>query len=90
MTQVTVTCGATNDGGFAPWNLNPGDEVVIFEPSTRTRARRDPMRRQTVFVPAGRGPLDLDRLATAFSARTRAVIVCTPNTRPAASCRAPS
>src|SRR5256886_14954102 len=33
-----------------------------------------------VYVPLAAGePLDLDRLAGAFSPRTRAIIVCTPN-----------
>jgi aminotransferase len=82
-TEITVCCGATEamiSSMLA--TLNPGDEVVIFEPFyenygpdcilSAARPR---------FVPL-RPPdwsLDRDQLAAAFGARTRAIVLNTPN-----------
>jgi aminotransferase len=82
MTQVTVTCGATEAMGSALLGIiNPGDEVVIFEPFYENYGPDAILcDAKPVFVPmATDGQLDLDRLAKAFTARTRAIIVCTPN-----------
>ena len=82
MTQVTVTCGATEAMGSALLGIvNPGDEVIIFEPFYENYGPDAVLcDAKPVFVPMSAGAaLDLDRLAQAFNARTRAIIVCTPN-----------
>jgi aminotransferase len=82
MTQVTVTCGATEAMVSALLGIvNPGDEVVIFEPFYENYGPDAILcDAKPVFVPMpSEGPIDLDRLAKAFSAKTRAIIVCTPN-----------
>jgi aminotransferase len=82
MTQVTVTCGATEAMAAALLAVvNPGDEIIVFEPFYENYGPDAILcDARPVFVPLAPGePLDLDRLAAAFSPRTRAVIVCTPN-----------
>jgi len=82
MTQVTVTCGATEAMAASLLGIvDPGDEVVIFEPFYENYGPDAILcDAKPVFVPMpAEGPIDLDRLAKAFSARTRAIIVCTPN-----------
>ena len=82
MTQVTVACGATEAMGSALLGIiDPGDEVVIFEPFYENYGPDAILcDARPVFVPMPvDAPLDLDRLAQAFTARTRAIIVCTPN-----------
>ncbi len=82
MTQVTVTCGATEAMAASLLGIvNPGDEVVVFEPFYENYGPDAILcDAKPVFVPMpAEGPIDLDRLATAFSAKTRAIIVCTPN-----------
>jgi aminotransferase len=61
--------------------VDPGDEVIVFEPFYENYGPDAILcGAQPVYVPMDAGrELDLDRLATAFSARTRAIIVCTPN-----------
>ena len=81
-TEVVVTLGAT--GAFylaATALLNPGDEVVLFEPfygyHVHTLRALDAV---PVFVPT-RAPLwsfDPDALAAAITERTRAIVVNTP------------
>src|SRR5258705_4326128 len=82
MTQVTVTCGATEAMAASLLRIvNSGDAVVVFEPFYENY-RPDAILcdAKPVFVPMpAEGPIDLDRLAKAFSAKTRAIIVCTPN-----------
>src|SRR5881296_1356399 len=81
-TQVTVTCGATEAMVSALLGIvNPGDEVVVFEPFYENYGPDAILcDAKPVFVPMpAEGPIDLDRLTKAFSARTRAVIICTPN-----------
>jgi aminotransferase len=81
--EVTVTCGSTEAMIAALLAvLNPGDEVVVFEPFYENYGP-DAVLSGAVprFVPL-RPPdwsFDPDELAGAFSARTRAVIVNTPN-----------
>jgi aminotransferase len=82
MTQVTVACGATEAMGSALLGIiDPGDEVVIFEPFYENYGPDAILcDAKPVFVPMPvDAPLDLDRLAQAFTPRTRAIIVCTPN-----------
>src|SRR3989442_3259718 len=81
-TQVTVTCGATEAMVSALLGIvNPGDEVVVFEPFYENYGPDAILcDAKPVFVPMpAEGPIDLDRLAKAFTAKTRAIVVCTPN-----------
>ena len=61
--------------------VNPGDEVIVFEPFYENYGPDTILAdAQPVYVPLEPGqPLDLDRLAAAFSPRTRAIIVNTPS-----------
>jgi aminotransferase len=61
--------------------VNPGDEVVVFEPFYENYGPDTILADATpVYVPLEPGGgLDLDRLAAAFSPRTRAIIVNTPS-----------
>ena len=80
--EVTVTCGATEAMASALLAVvDPGDEVIVFEPFYENYGPDTILcGARPVYVPIAAGaPLDLDRLAAAFSQRTRAIIVCTPN-----------
>jgi aspartate/methionine/tyrosine aminotransferase len=80
--EITVTCGGTEAMASALLALvDPGDEVIVFEPFYENYGPDTILcGAQPVYVPlAAAGELDLDRLAAAFSPRTRAIIVCTPN-----------
>ncbi|HXE58984.1 MAG TPA: aminotransferase class I/II-fold pyridoxal phosphate-dependent enzyme [Gemmatimonadales bacterium] len=80
--EVTVTCGATEAMAATLLALvDPGDEVIVLEPFYENYGPDAVLCAATpVFVPFAPGEtLDLDRLARAFSPRTRAVIVNTPN-----------
>jgi aspartate/methionine/tyrosine aminotransferase len=81
-TEIVVTCGGTEAMAAALLAIvDPGDEVIVFEPFYENYGPDAILcGAQPVYVPlvAGR-ELDLDRLAAAFSSRTRAIIVCTPN-----------
>jgi aspartate/methionine/tyrosine aminotransferase len=81
--NVTVTCGAT-EGMIASLLavINPGDEVVIFEPFYENYGPD--------VILAGAAPryvtlhkpgftIDPDELAAAFSSRTKAIIINTPH-----------
>lgn len=81
-TQVTVTAGATEGLSATLLGLlEPGDEVILLEPAydlypaivARAGAR-------SVFVPLidRTWELDRDRLAAAFSDRTRAILINNP------------
>jgi aminotransferase len=81
-TEVTVTCGATEAMAATMLAIvNPGDEVIVFEPFYENYGPDSILcDASPVFVPMPPdGPLDLDRLASAFGPRTRAIIVNTPN-----------
>ncbi len=81
-TEMTVTCGATEAMAAALLAIvDPGDEVIVFEPFYENYGPDAILcGAAPVFVPiAPRGPLDLERVAAAFSKRTRAIIVNTPN-----------
>jgi aspartate/methionine/tyrosine aminotransferase len=80
--EITVTCGATEAMVSALLALvNPGDEVIVFEPFYENYGPDTILAdAKPVYVPLEPGrPLDLDRLTTAFSPRTRAIIVNTPS-----------
>jgi aminotransferase len=79
--EVTVTCGATEAMIATLLALvDPGDEVIVFEPFYENYGPDTILCDAVpVYVPLLPGePLDLDRLARAFSSRTRAIIVNTP------------
>jgi aspartate/methionine/tyrosine aminotransferase len=81
-TEIVVTCGATEAMASALLAVvDPGDEVIVFEPFYENYGPDAILcDAKPVYVPlATTGELDLDRLAAAFSPRTRAIIVCTPN-----------
>jgi len=80
--EVTITCGATEAMASTVLALvDPGDEVIVLEPFYENYGPDAILcGARPVFVPMAPGaPLDLDRLAAAFSGATRAIIVCTPN-----------
>ncbi len=80
--EVTVTCGAT-EAMIATLMavVNPGDEVIVFEPFYENYGPDTILAdARPVYVPLRPGQeLDRDRLADAFSPRTRAIIVNTPS-----------
>ncbi|MGH7548518.1 MAG: pyridoxal phosphate-dependent aminotransferase [Gemmatimonadales bacterium] len=80
--EITITCGATEAMASALLAIvDPGDAVIVFEPFYENYGPDTILcGAQPVYVPISAGAeLDLDRLAAAFSKRTRAIIVCTPN-----------
>jgi aspartate/methionine/tyrosine aminotransferase len=81
-TEITVTCGATEAMASALLAIvDPGDEVIVFEPFYENYGPDAILcGAKPVFVPiAPDQALDLDRVRAAFSKKTRAVILCTPN-----------
>ncbi len=81
-TEITVTCGATEAMASAMLAIvDPGDEVIVFEPFYENYGPDTILcGAKPVFVPiAPTGPLDLERLRAAFTKKTRAIILCTPN-----------
>jgi aminotransferase len=81
-TELTVTCGATEAMASALMAIvDPGDEVVIFEPFYENYGPDAVLcGAKPVYVPMAPGQgLDVDRLRAAFTPRTRAIILCTPN-----------
>jgi aspartate/methionine/tyrosine aminotransferase len=80
-TELTITCGATEAMAATLLALvNPGEEVIVFEPFYENYGPDAILcDAQPVFVPLLPGqPLDLDRLASVFSDRTRAIVINTP------------
>jgi aspartate/methionine/tyrosine aminotransferase len=80
-TEITVTCGATEAmAAVLLAVVDPGEEVIVLEPFYENYGPDAILcDAKPVFVPMMPGePLDLDRLAAAFSNRTRAIIVNTP------------
>jgi aminotransferase len=80
--EITVTCGATEAMIATLLAVaNPGDEVIVFEPFYENYGPDTILSdARPVFVPLEPGrPLDLDRLASAFGPRTRAIVVNTPS-----------
>jgi aspartate/methionine/tyrosine aminotransferase len=80
--EITVTCGATEAMVATLLAIvDPGEEVIVPEPFYENYGPDAILcDARPVYVPLRPGePLDLDRLASAFSSRTRAIIVNTPN-----------
>ena len=80
-TEITITCGATEAMAAVLLALvNPGEEVIVFEPFYENYGPDTILcEAKPVFVPLMPGQaLDLDRLAKAFTNKTKAVIVNTP------------
>lgn len=81
-TDITITCGATEAMASVVLALvDPGDEMIVFEPFYENYGPDAILCGATpVYVPmALAAPLDLDSLRSAFSGRTKAVIINTPN-----------
>ena len=80
-TELTVSCGATEAMAATLLAIvNPGEEVIVFEPFYENYGPDAILcDARPVFVPLLPGqPLDLDRLASVCSSRTRAIVVNTP------------
>jgi aminotransferase len=82
-TELVVTVGST--GGFAAAamaTLNPGDEVILFEPYYGYHLNTlKVLGVETKFVPLQLPDwsIDFDQLRAAFGPKTRGIIVCTPS-----------
>jgi aminotransferase len=82
-TELTVTCGST-EGMIAAMmaTVDPGDEVVVFEPFYENYAPDAILSDATPrYVPL-RAPdwhFDHDELRAAFNSKTKAIIICNPN-----------
>jgi len=82
LTQITVTCGATEAmAAVLLAVIDPGDEVIVLEPFYENYGPDAVLcDAKPVFVPFLPGePLDLDRVGAAFTSKTRAIVVNTPN-----------
>jgi aminotransferase len=81
--EVTVCCGATEGMVAALLAVtNPGDEVVVFEPyyeNYHPDALLCGAERKLVTLHAPDWTFDRDELRRAFSSRTKAIIINTPN-----------
>src|SRR5262245_55170409 len=81
--QVTVCCGATEAMVASMMAIvNPGDEVVIFEPFYENYGPDAILSGATpryVTLKEPRWTFDPDELARAFNERTKAIILNTPN-----------
>jgi aminotransferase len=81
--EVTVTCGSTEAMMAAFLALvNPGDEVIILEPFYENYVANVALTGATpVFVPltAPDWHLDIERLASAITPHTRALVLNTPH-----------
>jgi len=79
--EITVTCGATEAMAATLMAIvDPGDEVIVFEPFYENYGPDAILcDARPVFVSQAPGQaLDLERLAAAFTDRTRAIVVNTP------------
>jgi aminotransferase len=81
--EITVCCGST-EGMMAALMaiINPGDEVVIFEPYYENYGPDTLLSgadRKFVKMHAPDWTFDRDELRRAFSSRTKAIILCSPN-----------
>lgn len=80
--HLTITCGATEAMmAVLLAVVDPGEEVIVFEPFYENYGPDTTLCDATpVFVPlTAEWQIDFDRLRAAFSDRTRAIIVNTPN-----------
>jgi aminotransferase len=82
-TQITVTCGATEAMiSCLKALINPGDEVVVFEPFYENYGPDSLLSGATpryVTLHAPDWKFDPDELAGAFNNNTKAIIINTPN-----------
>jgi aspartate/methionine/tyrosine aminotransferase len=82
-TEITVTCGATEAMAATFMALiDPGDEVIILEPFYENYGPDAELAgAKPIFVPlvAPDWHLDLERLATSITPRTRAIVLNTPH-----------
>jgi aminotransferase len=81
-TELTVCCGATEAMASTLMAIvDPGEEVIVLEPFYENYGPDAVLcGAKPVFLPMPLGqPLDMDRVAAAFSGRTRAIIINTPN-----------
>jgi aminotransferase len=81
--ELTVTCGSTEGMISAMMaTVDPGDEVIVFDPYYENYAPDAILSDATPrYVPL-RAPdwsFDRDELRRAFSQKTKAIIICTPN-----------
>lgn len=82
-TEITVTCGST-EGMIAAMmaTVDPGEEVVVFEPFYENYAPDailSDARPRHVTLRAPDWSFDRDELRSAFSDKTKAIIICNPN-----------
>ena len=81
--EITVTCGATEAMMAVMLAVvEPGDEVIVFEPFYENYVPDAAMSGARLVFVTLHGPdfaIDPDELRRAFSAKTRAIIVNTPN-----------
>jgi aspartate/methionine/tyrosine aminotransferase len=84
-TEITVTCGST-EGMIAGMMavVDPGDEVVVFEPFYENYAPdailSDAIPRHVALRRTDAGfEFDREELRAAFNDKTRAIIICNPN-----------
>src|SRR5687768_18035446 len=84
-TELTVTCGST-EGMIAAMmaTVDPGEEVVIFEPFYENYAPdailSDATPRHVPLYRTDNGfVFDREELKAAFNERTKAIIICNPN-----------
>lgn len=81
--HVTVTCGATEAMMATMLSIiNPGDEVVVFEPFYENYGPDAVMSQATLrFVPLEGDDFHIDRakLRAAFGPRTKAIVINTPH-----------
>jgi aminotransferase len=82
-TEITVTCGST-EGMIAAMmaTVNPGEEVVVFEPFYENYAPDailSDARPRHVALRAPDWSFDRDELRAAFNEKTKAIIICNPN-----------
>src|SRR5688572_14621475 len=80
--EITVTCGATEAmAAVLLATVNPGEEVIVFEPFYENYGPDailcDGKPVWVALEPDA--PLDLDRIAAAFTPNTRAIVINTPN-----------
>ncbi|MBL8064508.1 MAG: pyridoxal phosphate-dependent aminotransferase [Chthonomonadaceae bacterium] len=80
--DIVVTCGATGAfEGLCATLLDPGDEVVVFEPSYPYHVqalRRYGVDAKFVALHAPDWSLDIEEFKAALSPKTKFVLVCTP------------
>ena len=86
--EITVTCGATEAmAAVMLAAVDPGEEVIVFEPFYENYGPDAVLSAAApVFVPLDPPGfrLDPDRLRSAVTERTRAIVINTPTTPPAA------